>query len=281
MAAAFVVTALTYILVAQGWADANLRTMIAPLVTFLPGAALTMATIEIAAAQIVTGASRLVYGGVQLIFLAFGIVSASTAFSDPLGPALVDSQQNLIGWWAPWLGVVVFGLGVAVFHSAPRHTLPGLFLVLFVAFVGQQAGSALFGGYVGGFIGALFMTPTAKLVERTNFGPPALVSFLPGFWLLVPGALGLIGVTEYMTAGPAFGLDDFVGTVGAMVAIAVGVLCGYLLVASIRPLYQLTVEPALGLIPLQLRPSNWGSIFGSNRDTRERGTDTHPDEPHA
>jgi uncharacterized membrane protein YjjB (DUF3815 family) len=240
-----------------------------------------MATIEIAAAQIVTGASRLVYGGVQLIFLAFGIVSASTAFSDPLGPALVDSQQNLIGWWAPWLGVVVFGLGVAVFHSAPRHTLPGLFLVLFVAFVGQQAGSALFGGYVGGFIGALFMTPTAKLVERTNFGPPALVSFLPGFWLLVPGALGLIGVTEYMTAGPAFGLDDFVGTVGAMVAIAVGVLCGYLLVASIRPLYQLTVEPALGLIPLQLRPSNWGSIFGSNRDTRERGTDTHPDEPHA
>jgi uncharacterized membrane protein YjjP (DUF1212 family) len=281
MAAAFVVTALTYILVAQGWADANLRTMIAPLVTFLPGAALTMATIEIAAAQIVTGASRLVYGGVQLIFLAFGIVSASTAFSDPLGPALVDSQQNLIGWWAPWLGVVVFGLGVAVFHSAPRHTLPGLFLVLFVAFVGQQAGSALFGGYVGGFIGALFMTPTAKLVERTNFGPPALVSFLPGFWLLVPGALGLIGVTEYMTAGPAFGLDDFVGTVGAMVAIAGGVLCGYLLVASIRPLYQLTVEPALGLIPLQLRPSNWGSIFGSNRDTRERGTDTHPDEPHA
>jgi hypothetical protein len=84
-----------------------------------------------------------------------------------------------------------------------------------------------------------------------------------------------------MTAGPAFGLDDFVGTVGAMVAIAVGVLCGYLLVASIRPLYQLTVEPALGLIPLQLRPSHWGSIFGSNRDRRDRGTDARPDEPGA
>jgi uncharacterized membrane protein YjjB (DUF3815 family) len=117
------------------------------------------------------------------------------------------------------------------------------------------------------------MTPTAKLVERTNFGPPALVSFLPGFWLLVPGALGLIGVTEYMTAGPAFGLDDFVGTVGAMVAIAVGVLSGYLLVASVRPLYKHTLEPALGLVPIQLRPSSWGAVFGRRRNNDDAPAD--------
>jgi uncharacterized membrane protein YjjP (DUF1212 family) len=281
VAAAFIVTALTFILAGQGWANANLRTMIAPLVTFLPGAALTMAVIEIAAAQMVTGASRLVYGSLQLIFLAFGIVSATEAFAQPLAPDLVDYQQNLIGWWAPWLGVVVFGLGVAVFHSAPQRTLPGLFLVLLVAFIGQQAGSFFFGGYVGGFIGALVMTPTARLVERTNFGPPALVSFLPGFWLLVPGALGLIGVTEYMTAGPAMGLDSFLGTVGAMVAIAVGVLCGYLLIESVKPLYSHAVEPALEHIPIQLRPSNWGSMFGSRRGhpNEENGPGAGPKQP--
>jgi len=272
--AAFIVTALTFILAGQGWASANLRTMIAPLVTFLPGAALTMAVIEIAAAQMVTGASRLVYGSLQLVFLAFGIVSATQAFAQPLAPDLVDLQQNLIGWWAPWLGVVVFGIGVAVFHSAPQRTLPGLFLVLLVAFIGQQAGSALFGGYVGGFIGAFVMTPTARLVERTRFGPPALVSFLPGFWLLVPGALGLIGVTEYMTAGPAMGFENFLGTVGAMVAIAVGVLCGYLLVDSVKPLYKHTMRPALDLLPFQLRRSDGGSMFSFRRShtDEEKGT---------
>jgi uncharacterized membrane protein YjjP (DUF1212 family) len=278
--AAFIVTALTFVLAGQGWASANLRTMIAPLVTFLPGAALTMAVIEIAAAQVVTGASRLVYGSLQLIFLAFGIVSATQAFAQPLAPELVDAQQNLIGWWAPWLGVVVFGIGVAVFHSAPQRTLPGLFLVLLVAFIGQQVGGALFGGYVGGFIGAFAMTPTARLVERTSFGPPALVSFLPGFWLLVPGALGLIGVTEYMTAGAAMGVENLLGTVGAMVAIAVGVLCGYLLVDSVKPLYTHTVQPALDLIPFQLHPSDGGSRFGRRRSHpgEEEGTPHEPEQ---
>ena len=40
----------------QGWADADLRAMIAPLVTFLPGATLTMAVIELSAAEMVAGA---------------------------------------------------------------------------------------------------------------------------------------------------------------------------------------------------------------------------------
>ncbi|MGH8948749.1 MAG: threonine/serine exporter family protein, partial [Acidimicrobiia bacterium] len=175
------------------------------------------------------------------------------------------------------LGVVVFGIGVAVFHSAPPGSLPGLFLVLLVAFVGQQVGSAFFGGYVGGFIGAFVMTPTARLVERTRFGPPALVSFLPGFWLLVPGALGLIGLTEFIASGPAFGVQDFLGTVGAMVAIAVGVLCGYLLVDAVRPLYRHTVRPALDLLPFQLVPPSWDAVFGERETDRGKRMETEPE----
>jgi len=276
VAAAFIVSALTFLLANQGWANANLRTMIPPLVTFLPGAALTMSVIELSAAQIVSGASRLVSGGLQLVLLAFGIVSAAEAFGLPSAEVLVNAPQNLIGWWAPWLGMVVFGIGVAVFHSAPSGSLPGLFLVLLVAFVGQQVGSAFFGGYVGGFIGATAMTITARLVERTRFGPPALVSFLPGFWLLVPGALGLIGVTEYMASGPIVGVQDFLGTVGAMVAIAVGVLCGYLLVDSVKPLYRHTVRPALDLLPFQLMPSSWDAALGERESDRTNRKESKP-----
>lgn len=46
---------------------------------------------------------------------------------------------------------------------------------------------------------------------------PAHASFLPGFWLLVPGALGLIGLTDLADGG---GGQDHVATVGSIFAIA-------------------------------------------------------------
>jgi hypothetical protein len=83
-----------------------------------------------------------------------------------------------------------------------------------------------------------------------------------------------------MTAGPAMGVENFLGTVGAMVAIAVGVLCGYLLVDSVKPLYTHTVQPALELIPFQLHPSDGGSRFGRRRSHPGEGGGTgHEQEP--
>jgi uncharacterized membrane protein YjjB (DUF3815 family) len=75
------------------------------------------------------------------------------------------------------------------------------------------------------------LTVVAYAVERIPSGPPALVSFLPGFWLLVPGALSLIGMTEYLSRDVVRGAEDLLGAVGSMVAVALGVLCG-------RPLFH-------------------------------------------
>ena len=77
VAATFAVATTTFTLAEQGWVDADLRAMIAPLVTFLPGAAVTMGVVELSAAQLVTGASRLVAAALQRVRLAFGIVGAS------------------------------------------------------------------------------------------------------------------------------------------------------------------------------------------------------------
>ncbi len=272
VAAAFLVSALTFLFAEQGWANANLKTMVAPLITFLPGAALTMSVIELSAAQMVSGASRLVSGALQLVLLAFGIVTAAEAFGVPVAEILVDSPEVGSGWWVPWLGVIVFGVGISLFNSAPRDTLPGLFLVLLVAFLGQQVGAQFLGGYVGGFVGAILMTIMARLVERTRFGPPALVSFLPGFWLLVPGALGLIGLTEYIASGPVLAAQSLLGTLGAMVAIAVGVLCGYLLMDTFRPLYRHAVRSALDRLPFHLLPP------GGNGGTDREDVPGSPDE---
>jgi uncharacterized membrane protein YjjP (DUF1212 family) len=247
--AAFLVASITLVLADQGWADADLRAMIPPLVTFLPGAALTTAVIELSAGEMVTGASRLVSGLLQLVLLAFGIVAGSQAFGLPSTEALANEPLNLLGWWAPWLGVTVVAVGTFLYYSPPPGAFWWHLVVLYAAWIGQFVGSEGFGAYVGGFVGALVMTPVAYAVERRPSGPPALVSFLPAFWLLVPGALGLIGITEYVADDTAAGIQDFLRTVGSIIAIAVGVLCGY-------PLYR-SLARSLGWLD-DLRPVRVG-----------------------
>ena len=66
-------------------------------------------------------------------------------------------------------------------------------VVLYVAYGAQVLGDVLFDGVLSALVGAAAMTPVAVIIARHRTGPPALVSFLPAFWLLVPGALGLIG----------------------------------------------------------------------------------------
>jgi uncharacterized membrane protein YjjB (DUF3815 family) len=70
------------------------------------------------------------------------------------------------------------------------------------------------------------MTPIALAVARLPSGPPSQVTFLPAFWLLVPGALGLVGVTEVVGNPAAGSLQDLIEPLGSIVSIALGVLCG-------------------------------------------------------
>jgi uncharacterized membrane protein YjjB (DUF3815 family) len=195
-------------------------------VTFLPGAMLTTATVELASGQMIAGASRLVSGSVQLLLLAFGIVVGVELAGLPSETALDDQQANLLGWWAPWLGVIVFGVATAVYLSAPRRALPWLMVVLFAAWIGQLVGERLVGADVSGFFGALAMTPIALAIARLHAGPPSQVTFLPAFWLLVPGALGLIGVTEVVGDPATATIEDLLTPIGAIVSIALGVLAG-------------------------------------------------------
>jgi uncharacterized membrane protein YjjP (DUF1212 family) len=229
--AAFTVASITFLLAGSGWGEADLRAMVAPLCTFLPGAMLTMAVVELSAYEMVTGASRLVAGILQLALLAFGIIGAAQAVGVPPPGAPADVGTNTLGWWAPWVGTAVVGLGNYLMLAGPPRSLGWLCLVLYAGWTAQYLGGMVLGGYLSGFAGALALTVVAYLVERAPSGPPALVSFLPGFWLLVPGALTLIGVTEYLGQSTVRGAEDLIDAAGSMVAIALGVLCGH-------PLYR-------------------------------------------
>ncbi|WP_019137673.1 threonine/serine ThrE exporter family protein [Cellulomonas massiliensis] len=198
--------------------------LIAPLVTFLPGALLTTAAIDLATRQMVAGGARLAGGAMQLVLLALGIGAAAGLVGVP-ATELAAAHDRTLGWWGPWLGVLVYGLGVCYHHGARRSARPWILVVLVVAYAGQVIGGLFFGGAVSGFVGALTMTPVALLASTRPSGPPMQVSFLPGFWLLVPGALGLVGVTSFF-GDDQQALTTIVTAGASMVAISLGYLTG-------------------------------------------------------
>jgi uncharacterized membrane protein YjjP (DUF1212 family) len=230
--AAFSVAALAGLAAREGLRGPGLRAMVASLVVFLPGATLTTSVLELAAGQMISGASRLVSGAMQLALLSFGILAGIGAIGVAPARVLSDSRE-VLGSWAPGVGVLVFAVGVLVANSAPTQAFPSLLVVLYAAWGGQVLGNVVFGGYVSAFLGALVMTPVATWIARFPSAMPAHASFLPGFWLLVPGALGLISLTQLANDSQTTATDDLVGTVVSIFSIAVGVLCGSLLVDSV------------------------------------------------
>jgi uncharacterized membrane protein YjjP (DUF1212 family) len=231
--AATLVSALAFEFAPEKTIEGSMRVLIPCLVTFLPGGLLTTATLDLSAGEVISGASQLVAGTMQLLLLSFGIAAGAQLAGVSLDVAITNEAKNTLGDWAPWLGVVVFGVGAFVHFSGPPRTLGWLLVVLFAAWIGQQLGGHATSDALGGFFGGLVVIPVASWVATRRSGPPALATFLPAFWLLVPGAVGLIGVAEFVGSNRAAGLDHFVNAGITFTAIGLGVLVGNALVLRV------------------------------------------------
>jgi uncharacterized membrane protein YjjP (DUF1212 family) len=258
-----VVAAFAVAAIVLGFSDTlndPLGTAIPPLITLLPGAVLTTGTVELAAGQMLSGAGRLVYGGMQLLLLAFGILAAAAMLNTDASK-LVYTKETGFGWWAPWVGVLILAVGYFLHYSAPQRALPFITLTLIVAYIGQTLGATVFDAQLSGFFGALAMTPVVLWLDATNHGPPSLVTFLPGFWLLVPGAGGLLGVTEIVGSQQDAGLQTFVSAVVTIMSIALGVLigsAGYRAVASsVQTIAQTVPVPRWLDVPVPRGDPHW------------------------
>lgn len=223
--AATVVSALVFLAVRYGFPVDPLHALVPPLVTFLPGAMLTLGMVELAYGDMVSGASRLIAGFVQLVLLTLGLAAGAVLVGYSANELIYSAGQYVKVIDAPWVGVVVFGVGVYLHFSAPRNSFQWILLVLLIAFGAQQLAVRFFGSEISGFFGTLVGTPIAYLIQLRFRGPPATVTFLPTFWLLVPGALGLLSVTQ-MLRNRAAGLDGMVTVVFVITSIALGTLVG-------------------------------------------------------
>lgn len=218
--ASFVVTLIANRIAGPWLAETPTRIFIPPLVSLLPAAKLTTATIDLATGDAVAGSARLLDAVNRMLLLTFGAVAATQLLSPAVGP--FTTAPHLV--WGPWVGVAVFSAGVFLTLSAPIRTLPHLTVIAYLTFTAQFLGALWSSPVLGGFFGGLVAALAAGLSRRLPHAPPALVGFLPAFLLLVPGALGLQHAVELGTASSTTALADGTSTLMSIIAIAVGVL---------------------------------------------------------
>lgn len=226
--AAAVVTLLATWFVADAANDGLLRVISPPLVALLPGLALTIGAMELASAQMISGATRLIYGVMQLMLLVFGV-----GLGLHLGQDLVPQQPSAqMGGWSLYVAVVVIAIGLYVYLSAPEGSFWWLVLIVGVALIGQKVGGLFLSPTHSGALGAFLVVPVAMLGARIKTSPPAIVMILAAFWALVPGAL------SFETLGEAVAGEGDIMTLGSTVAaifsIALGTLVGWSVFATIN-----------------------------------------------
>jgi uncharacterized membrane protein YjjP (DUF1212 family) len=225
--AAALVSVLVFLGVKHGLPLDPQYALVPPLVTFLPGARLTFGMVELAYGDMVSGSSRLITGLVDLVLLAFGLTAGAVLVgysSENLADAARESVAPPWDLLAPWTGVVVFWIGVYWTFSAPRNSLWWMLLVLLLAFAAQQLGTRLLGKEISGFFGTLVATPLGYLIHKRFKGPPVMVTFLPSFWLLVPGAMGLLTIKRLLSDPGRF--DGLISVAFVLASIALGALVG-------------------------------------------------------
>ncbi len=253
--AATIVSSLVFLGVKQGIAVDPLHALVPPLVTFLPGAMLTLGMVELAYGDMVSGSSRLITGLIELVLLCFGLV-AGAMLVGYTPENLVDMHSEIrfgpLANLAPWAGVLVFGVGVYLHFSAPANSLGWMLFVLVIAYGAQQLAALHFSKAVSGFFGMLIATPLGYLIQLRFNGPPAMVTFLPTFWMLVPGALGLMSI-KHMLSDREAGIDGMITTVFVFASIALGTLMGASLYKSLSERFG-TWQMQIGRVGRFFRP---------------------------
>lgn len=222
--AAFVVSLVVLGSTRMGIIDGPLRTLICPIAVLLPGALLSTGIAELATGSMVSGTARFFQGIVQLLLFCLGVIAAGLAVHVPTS-TLTNTRLDGLGWWAYVVGLAFIALGITLSESVPWSLFGWTSLVLVATFLTQTMGQ--YYGHslpVGAFFGAVVASFLSTLVEATRANVPRLITFLPSFWLLVPGTLGLMGITTVgLGTGQAAAVYDVLGLV---TSIALGLLVG-------------------------------------------------------
>jgi uncharacterized membrane protein YjjP (DUF1212 family) len=232
--AALIVSSLFLWGVKAGLLTGSVAMLLPALAYFLPGATLTTGMFELAYGEIISGASRVIYGTAILFLILFGVLVGIQITGIPPQTLLVANSSNILSWWAPYIGVLIFASGMYLFMSIRNKDMPWVILILYIAFFGQQIGNHLVGGFFGAFSGSLLMAISGTIIERRDHKTPSFVSIMPAFWILVPGSLGFISLVTFVNQNYFAAITDATVVAMTIVAISLGLLLGAVITEPLK-----------------------------------------------
>lgn len=199
--------------------------VIAAVIVLLPGFTLTVATMELASAHVVSGTARLVGAFATLVQLGFGVaLGHRIATWLPAPPAAGPAPD--IGWLVP-AAYVVAGLAFCVKLKAAPRDIPWVVLATLFAAGGASLGNLWLGPELGALLGATVIGLLAHAYARKAHRP-ALLMLTPGILILVPGSLGFLSVESMLESDVLAAAE----TAFRMILIATSLAAG-VLVASV------------------------------------------------
>ena len=223
--AAFIIAFAAFGAAQLGLITNPIRSLLPPIAVLLPGALIVTGMAELAAGAMTAGTSRLVFGAGQLLLFALGVAGAAWLLDVP-SYVLINELVNEIGPWSPFAGVLLLTAGISLMESVPGRLVPWVAAMLSLTLAMQIYGQSVVGSpWFGALAGSTVASLGAALIELYRPQLPRLVVFLPSFWLLVPGSLGVVSVTQ-LGLEPRLAGSTLLEAASVMCSIALGLIIG-------------------------------------------------------
>ena len=215
----------------HGGTSDPVRLAVIPVVTLIPGAALTTALMELTAGEMIAGATRLISALVVLLSMAFGLALAIDIVGMP-STHLQDLTETQAPSWVLWIAAPIFAIGNILNLCTPKRDWFWTIALAFGAFwLNELLQNVIQPAFAGGVALGITLLVAWAINAHVKGNPSVLVMYLPTWWLLVPGSMGFVAVTGAITE------DHQLGSLGTNAALSLLSMASCMMVASVLAPY--------------------------------------------
>ena len=221
-AAAAIASSLSIIIAAKMMPISLYDTILAGVISAIPGMMLTTAMFDLATRNLVAGTARLTWAVLIFVEVIFG-VALGYQTQRLFGGTLPAVGPVPLAAWTAWLALIVAPLALAVRFKARPRDFGWVMLTCVLAYGGSRLGASVLDWRFGGFIGAFAASVAGSIFTRlTNC--PATVVVAPAIVLLVPGTIGFGSVSDFLSNNILRGVEAAFDMVLVAISIVIGVL---------------------------------------------------------
>ncbi|RLA04560.1 MAG: threonine/serine exporter family protein [Gammaproteobacteria bacterium] len=221
---AFVATFISLLI--NQWSGFAINTsvvILSGLIILLPGLTLTVALAELATQNLVSGTARL--AGTMTTFIQLAVGSALAGeLANQMGLMSNHVSLEAASFWSLLLSVSIASLALIPLFSARKQDAGWFLAAALTAFITVYFSSQLMGPSLGAFAGAITVGLLAKLVTKF-FDVPGAMIVMPGFIILVPGAIGYQSILAFVENDVSASLS----TAYDVIVIGISLVAGFLL----------------------------------------------------